>query len=134
VTNEVIDVLCKGGWKQMSLTFYWYPKCGTCRNAKKWLDAHQLSYKEIHIVENPPSKAELQNYYEKSSLELKKFFNTSGQKYRELGIKDKISTASEDELLDLLASDGMLIKRPLLTDGEKVTVGFKEEEYEKMWL
>jgi arsenate reductase (glutaredoxin) len=120
--------------EQMSLTFYWYPKCGTCRNAKKWLDAHQLSYKEIHIVENPPSKAELRDYYEKSNLELKKFFNTSGQKYRELGIKDKISTASEDELLDLLASDGMLIKRPLVTDGEKVTVGFKEEEFEKMWL
>jgi arsenate reductase (glutaredoxin) len=120
--------------EQMSLTFYWYPKCGTCRNAKKWLDAHQLAYKEIHIVENPPSKAELRDYYEKSNLELKKFFNTSGQKYRELGIKDKISTASEDELLDLLASDGMLIKRPLVTDGEKVTVGFKEEEYEKMWL
>lgn len=118
----------------MSITFYWYPKCGTCRNAKKWLDAHQLSYKEIHIVENPPSKAELREYYEKSNLELKKFFNTSGQKYRELGIKDKISTASEDELLDLLASDGMLIKRPLVSDGEKVTVGFKEEEYEKMWL
>jgi arsenate reductase (glutaredoxin) len=120
--------------EQMSLTFYWYPKCGTCRNAKKWLDANQLTYKEIHIVENPPSKAELRDYYEKSNLELKKFFNTSGQKYRELGIKDKISTASEDELLDLLASDGMLIKRPLVTDGEKVTVGFKEEEYEKMWL
>lgn len=118
----------------MSLTFYWYPKCGTCRNAKKWLDAHQLTYKEIHIVENPPSKAELRDYYQKSNLELKKFFNTSGQKYRELGIKDKISTASEDELLDLLASDGMLIKRPLVTDGEKVTVGFKEEEYEKLWL
>jgi arsenate reductase (glutaredoxin) len=127
-------MFCAKEGEQMSLTFYWYPKCGTCRNAKKWLDAHQLAYKEIHIVENPPTKAELQDYYEKSSLELKKFFNTSGQKYRELGIKDKISTASEDELLDLLASDGMLIKRPLLTDGEKVTVGFKEEEYEKMWL
>ncbi|MFP7297362.1 arsenate reductase family protein [Neobacillus niacini] len=118
----------------MSLTFYWYPKCGTCRNAKKWLDAHQLPYNEIHIVEKPPTKAELRNLYKKSTLELKKFFNTSGQKYRELGIKDKISTSSEDELLDLLASDGMLIKRPIVTDGEKVTVGFKEEEYEKMWL
>jgi arsenate reductase (glutaredoxin) len=127
-----MNVLEEGG--QMSLTFYWYPKCGTCRNAKKWLDEHDLSYNAIHIVETPPTRAELQDIYEKSSLELKKFFNTSGQKYRELGIKDKISTASEDELLDLLASDGMLIKRPLVTDGEKVTVGFKEEEYEKMWL
>jgi arsenate reductase (glutaredoxin) len=125
-------------WKRrverMSLTFYWYPKCGTCRNAKKWLDAHQLTYKEIHIVEHPPSRDELQQFFENSGLELKKFFNTSGQKYRELGMKDKMSTATEEELLELLASDGMLIKRPLVTDGEKVTVGFKEEEYEKMWL
>ncbi|MGG1399842.1 arsenate reductase family protein [Bacillus salipaludis] len=118
----------------MSLTFYWYPKCGTCRKAKKWLDDHHLSYKEIHIVENPPSKEELTGFYQNSGLELKKFFNTSGQKYRELGIKDKMKSASDDELIDLLASDGMLIKRPILTDGEKVTVGFKEEEYEQKWL
>jgi Spx/MgsR family transcriptional regulator len=118
----------------MSLTFYWYPKCGTCRNAKKWLDAHQLSYEEVHIVEHPPSREELQNFYQKSGLELKKFFNTSGMKYRELGIKDKMKSATDEELLELLASDGMLIKRPILTDGERVTVGFKEEEYEKMWL
>ncbi|WP_121611135.1 arsenate reductase family protein [Mesobacillus foraminis] len=118
----------------MALTFYWYPKCGTCRNAKKWLDANGLEYKEIHIVENPPLKEELESLYKKSGLELKKFFNTSGQKYRELGLKDKIKTAGEDELLELLASDGMLIKRPLLTDGDKVTVGFKEDEYKNMWL
>ncbi|MBI0577595.1 arsenate reductase family protein [Neobacillus cucumis] len=118
----------------MSLTFYWYPKCGTCRKAKKWLDDHHLSYKEIHIVDNPPSKEELMGFYQKSGLELKKFFNTSGLKYRELGIKDKMKSASDEELIDLLASDGMLIKRPILTDGEKVTVGFKEEEYEQKWL
>ncbi|QIZ10482.1 arsenate reductase family protein [Priestia megaterium] len=117
----------------MSLTFYWYPKCGTCRNAKKWLDAHQLSYEEVHIVEHPPSREELQEFYQKSGLELKKFFNTSGMKYRELGIKDKMKSATDEELLELLASDGMLIKRPILTDGERITVGFKEEEYEKMW-
>ena len=118
----------------MSLTFYWYPKCGTCRKAKKWLDEHNLAYETVHIVENPPSREELVDLYHKSGLELKKFFNTSGQKYRELGVKDRLKTATEDELLDLLASEGMLIKRPLLTDGEHVTVGFKEEEYEKMWL
>ena len=118
----------------MSLTFYWYPKCGTCRNAKKWLDAHHLSYEEVHIVEHSPSHEELRELYQKSGLELKKFFNTSGMKYRELGIKDKIKSATDEELLELLASDGMLIKRPILTDGERVTVGFKEEEYEKMWL
>jgi arsenate reductase (glutaredoxin) len=119
--------------KLMSMTFYWYPKCGTCRNAKKWLDAHHLSYEEVHIVEHPPSREQLQDLYQKSGLELKKFFNTSGMKYRELGIKDKMKSATDEELLDLLASDGMLIKRPILTDGERVTVGFKEEEYEKMW-
>ena len=119
--------------KLMSMTFYWYPKCGTCRNAKKWLDAHQLSYEAVHIVEHPPSREQLQDLYQKSGLELKKFFNTSGMKYRELGIKDKMKSATDEELLDLLASDGMLIKRPILTDGERVTVGFKEEEYEKMW-
>lgn len=118
----------------MALEFYWYPKCGTCRKAKKWLDDHHLSYNEIHIVENPPSREKLADLYKKSGLELKKFFNTSGLKYRELGLKDKIKSASEAELLDLLASDGMLIKRPLMTDGEKVTVGFSEAEFEKNWL
>lgn len=118
----------------MALAFYWYPKCGTCRKAKKWLEAHNIAFKEIHIAETPPSRAELEEMIEKSGLELKKFFNTSGQKYRELGLKDKIKTASRDELLDLLASDGMLIKRPIVTDGNKVTVGFKEEEFEKMWI
>ena len=118
----------------MSLTFYWYPKCGTCRKAKKWLDDHHLSYKEIHIVDSPPTREDLQGFYQKSGLDLKKFFNTSGQKYRELGIKDKIKSATDDELLDLLASDGMLIKRPILSDGEKLTVGFKEEEFAEKWL
>ncbi|MBM4760764.1 arsenate reductase family protein [Bacillus sp. B15-48] len=118
----------------MAFTFYWYPKCGTCRKAKKWLDDKGIQYNEIHIVDNPPSKSELEQLYKNSGLELKKFFNTSGQKYRELGLKDKVKTASEAELLELLASDGMLIKRPLLTDGDKVTVGFKEEDFEKNWL
>lgn len=117
----------------MALTFYWYPKCGTCRNAKKWLEQQGISFEEVHIVEHPPSKAELESLYQKSGLELKKFFNTSGQKYRELGVKDKMKTASEEELLTLLASDGMLIKRPLVTDGTKVTVGFNEQMFEELW-
>lgn len=117
----------------MAIKFYTYPKCGTCRKAKKWMDDHGVSYEEIHIVENPPSKGEIQAYYEKSGLELKKFFNTSGMKYRELGIKDKVKTATEQELLDLLASDGMLLKRPLVTDGNQVTVGFKEEQFTEAW-
>lgn len=117
----------------MSLTFYWYPKCGTCRKAKKWLDDHGIEYEAVHIVENPPSKEELKEFYKKSGMELKKFFNTSGKKYRELGLKEKIKTADEQELLDLLASDGMLIKRPIVTDGQKVTVGFNEKQFEDNW-
>ncbi|ASZ62732.1 arsenate reductase family protein [Bacillus subtilis subsp. subtilis] len=117
----------------MSLTFYWYPKCGTCRKAKKWLEEHGKKINEIHIAEQPPSKEELKALYEKSGLDLKKFFNTSGMKYRELNLKEKLYHMSEDEQLELLASDGMLIKRPLTTDGEKVTVGFKEDQFEENW-
>lgn len=118
----------------MALTFYWYPKCSTCRKAKKWFDEHNISYEAIHIVENPPTKDQIKVYYQNSGLELKKFFNTSGQKYRELGLKDKIKTMNEDEMFELLASDGMLLKRPIVTDGEKVTLGFKEPEFEGNWL
>ncbi|SFL95688.1 arsenate reductase family protein [Salibacterium qingdaonense] len=117
----------------MALTYYGYPPCGTCRKAKNWLDENNVSYEEYHIVNEPPSREQLQNLYEKSGLPLKKFFNTSGKKYRELGIKDKMKTADEDELLDLLASDGMLMKRPILTDGSNVTVGFSEKEFEEVW-
>ncbi|MDX5474889.1 MAG: arsenate reductase family protein [Bacillaceae bacterium] len=117
----------------MSVTFYWYPKCGTCRKAKKWLEEHNVEVNEVHIVDQPPSKEQLAQLHEKSGLELKKFFNTSGMKYRELGLKDKLKTATEEEMLNLLASDGMLIKRPITTDGTKVTVGFKEAEFEQSW-
>ncbi|WP_456277769.1 arsenate reductase family protein [Bacillus sp. AK128] len=117
----------------MALTFYWYPKCGTCKNAKKWLEGHDLPFNEVHIVENAPSKETLTELYKTSGLELKKFFNTSGMKYRELGLKDKLKTATEDEMLDILASDGMLVKRPIVTDGQKVTVGFNEKQFEETW-
>src|SRR5699024_11780408 len=114
----------------MVLTFYWYPNCGTCKKAKKWLDAHDLEYTSIHLVEDPPTKDELLELISKSELPAKKFFNTSGKKYRELNIKDKIKDATREEMADILATDGMLIKRPILTDGEKITVGFKEEVYQ----
>ena len=117
----------------MSVTFYWYPKCGTCRKAKKWLEEHNVEVNEVHIVDQPPSKEQLAQLHEKSGLELKKFFNTSGMKYRELGLKDKLKTATEEEMLNLLASDGMLIKRPITTDCTKVTVGFKESDFEQAW-
>ncbi len=115
------------------LQVYLYPKCGTCRKAKKYLEEHGISFQEIHIVENPPSKEKLAEMVQASGLPLQKFFNTSGQKYRELGLSQKLKEMSDEEKLSLLASDGMLIKRPLATDGTKVTVGFKEEEYQEKW-
>jgi arsenate reductase (glutaredoxin) len=117
----------------MLLIVYEYPKCSTCQKAKKWLKENDVAFQPVHIVDNPPSKEELKDLVQKSGLELKKFFNTSGMKYRELGMKEKMKTASDDELLELLASDGMLIKRPIATDGKNVTVGFKEEQYENVW-
>ncbi|MDQ0298365.1 arsenate reductase [Salibacterium salarium] len=117
----------------MALTYYGYSKCGTCRNAKKWLDDNGLAYEEHDIVQAPPTREEIEDFYRKSGMPLKKFFNTSGKKYRELGIKDKMKTADESELLDLLASDGMLMKRPIVTDGKQVTVGFKEDQFEEVW-
>lgn len=116
------------------LTFYWYPNCGTCKKAKKWLDNHQVNYKPIHIVQNPPDKEDIVELMQKSGMPAKKFFNTSGKKYRELNMKEKIADATEEEMAEILASDGMLIKRPIVTDGSNVTVGFKEEEFEKNWL
>lgn len=117
----------------MLLTVYEYPKCSTCQKAKKWLKENDVAFQPVHIVDNPPSKEELKDLVQKSGLEIKKFFNTSGMKYRELGMKEKMKTASDDELLELLASDGMLIKRPIATDGKNVTVGFKEDQYENTW-
>ncbi|MBL0386465.1 arsenate reductase family protein [Tumebacillus sp. ITR2] len=114
------------------ILFYEYPKCGTCRNAKKYLDANGIEYEDIHIVENSPTIEQLRDYLEKSGLEIKKFFNTSGNKYKELGLKDKLKDMSVEEQLNLLASDGMLIKRPILVRGDKATVGFKEEEFQKV--
>ncbi len=118
----------------MALDFYWYPKCGTCRKAKKWLEENNQDVNEIHIVENPPSKDELTAIYKKSGLDLKKFFNTSGQKYRQLGLKDKLPDMSEDEILELLSTDGMLIKRPITVGSDNITVGFKEEQFKDAWL
>ena len=117
----------------MSLTYYGYPKCGTCRKAKKWLETAGVEFEDVNIVENPPSKEELQQMIDNSGLEIKKFFNVSGMKYRELNLKDKLPGMTDDEKVELLATDGMLMKRPLVTNGPKVTLGFKEEEFEKVW-
>ena len=98
------------------------------------MESNNIAFQEVHRVENPLTKEALKRLHEKSGLELKKFFNTSGLKYRELGLKDVLKTATEEEMYDLLASDGMLVKRPIITDGEKVTVGFKEDEFQQVWL
>lgn len=117
----------------MTIQFIHYPKCTTCKKAQKWLDENGIAYEGIHVVEQTPSKEQLECYWKASGLELKKFFNTSGMKYRELGLKDRLAEMTEEEQLALLASDGMLIKRPLVTDGEKVTLGFKEADFIDSW-
>lgn len=121
-----------GGMMVADVLFLQYPKCGTCRKAKKYLDSKGVSYVERNIVEQPPSKEELRAFIAKSGLDIRKFFNTSGQKYRELGLKEKLPTMTEEEMLDLLASDGKLIKRPIIQAGDRVTIGFKEEEVERV--
>lgn len=115
------------------ISYYAYPKCTSCRKAKQWLDDQGVEYNEINIAETPPSKQKLTKIYEASGLDLKKFFNTSGMKYRELGLKEKLPQMSEEEQLELLASDGMLIKRPLAYSEGKVTLGFKEQDFEAAW-
>ncbi|AWE08470.1 hypothetical protein DCE79_14325 [Lysinibacillus sp. 2017] len=117
----------------MTIKFIQYPKCTTCKKAQKWLDENGVNYESVHIVEETPSKEQLKSYYEASGLPLKKFFNTSGMKYRDLGLKDKLANMSEEEQLALLASDGMLIKRPIVTDGKKLTLGFKESDFVENW-
>lgn len=118
----------------MALTMYWYPNCSTCRKAKKWLEDHDFTVELIHIVDETPSEATIKSLIEKSGLEARKFFNTSGKVYREQNMKDKLPDATLDEKVAYLASDGMLIKRPIVTDGTTVTVGFKEEQFENTWL
>lgn len=113
------------------MVFLCYPKCGTCQKAQKWLDSRGLSYELRLIREQNPSAEELRAWQQQSGLPLKRFFNTSGLQYKALGLKDKLPEMSEEEQLALLASDGMLVKRPLLIDGNSVLVGFREAEYEQ---
>ena len=106
-----------------------YPKCSTCQKAKKWLDDHNIKYTDRHIVENNPSYDELKQWYERSGLPLKKFFNTSGLLYKEMQLKDKLPAMSEEEQLKLLATNGMLVKRPLIVKDDLVLTGFREAEW-----
>lgn len=114
------------------MLFIWYPKCSTCQKAKKWLDSHEIEYTERHIVEENPTYEELKEWHQKSGLPLKKFFNTSGMLYKEMKLKDKLPEMSEDEQLKLLATNGMLVKRPLVVMTDKVLVGFKEAEWKNI--
>ena len=116
------------------MLFIEYPKCSTCKRAKSWLEEHQLPYEDRHIVEMNPTAEELQVWVGRSGLELKRFFNTSGLKYKELGLKDKLPTMTDEEKIALLATDGMLVKRPLAVTEDKVLVGFKEKEWEEALL
>lgn len=113
------------------MLFVHYPKCTTCKRAKKWLDEHQISYEERDIKEHNPSLEELKEWYQRSGRPLKRFFNTSGMLYKEMKLKDKLPEMSEDEQLALLASDGMLVKRPIVVTEDQVLVGFKEAQWEE---
>lgn len=111
------------------MLFIEYPKCSTCKKAKKWLDDHEIVYTDRHIVEENPFYEELKDWYQRSGLPLKKFFNTSGMLYKEMKLKDRLPAMSEEEQLKLLATNGMLIKRPLVVKEDTVLIGFKEAEW-----
>lgn len=115
------------------IDFYGYDGCDTCRKAKKWLDAQGIEYKSIAIVDRPPSAALLKKILKAGDYELKHLFNTSGQVYRQMKIKDKLATMSEAEALKLLSENGKLCKRPIVTDGKRHTVGFKADVFERVW-
>ncbi len=116
------------------MLFLQYPPCSTCRKAKVWLDSHGAEYTQRHIKEENPTYEELKDWHAKSGLQLKKFFNTSGQLYKSMQLKDRLPAMSEDEQLQLLAQDGMLVKRPILVKGDTVLVGFRENEWEQALL
>ena len=113
------------------MLFVHYPKCSTCQKAKKWLEAHQIAYEERDIKTENPSKEELKGWYEKSGLELKKFFNTSGMLYKSMQLKDKLPGMTEEEQLKLLGTHGMLVNRPILVVDDLVITVFKEEQSEQ---
>ena len=114
------------------MQFVCYPKCTTCQKAKKWLDANGFVYEDRHIKENNPTYEELKAWYSMSGYPLKKFFNTSGLLYKSMNLKEKLPTMTEEEQLCLLASDGMLVKRPIVVKGNLVLTGFKEADWEKL--
>ena len=119
----------RGAIRMKKTIFICYAKCSTCQKAQEWLDGHKIAYTKRAIKEQNPSAEELRDWWQKSGLPLKKFFNTSGLIYRAMGLKEKLPAMSEEEQLDLLATDGMLVKRPLLITDDLILVGFKEAEW-----
>src|SRR5699024_11938511 len=117
----------------MALTFYWYPNCSTCRNAKKWLEAEGIEFTPVHLVDETPTKEEIKTLMEISELEPRKFFNTSGKVYRKDNLKEVIPTDTLDEMATLIAGNWMVIKLSILTDGEKVSIVLIISEYELVW-
>ncbi|MEI7026011.1 arsenate reductase family protein [Paenibacillus sp. y28] len=117
----------------MKLTVLHYPKCGTCRKAVKWLKEKGYELELVDLFEAAPSPLVLADLLQKSGLDIKKFFNTSGEVYKEMNLKDKLPQMSVQDQIDLLSSNGRLVKRPIVTDGTQVTVGFKEEEFTSVW-
>lgn len=113
----------------MKKIFIHYPKCSTCKKAKKFLDDNKIEYESRDIVKETPTEKELENWIEKSCLDIKRWFNTSGLKYKELKLKDKLINMTQAEKIKLLASDGMLIKRPILISDKDILIGFKEDEW-----
>ena len=111
------------------MLFIEYPKCSTCKKAKKHLEELGVSFEDRNIVEDNPTKEELTESIAPSGYPVRKFFNTSGMKYRELGLKDRLPQMTDEEKIELLATDGMLVKRPLLIDGDRILTGFKEAEW-----
>ncbi|MCD8890692.1 arsenate reductase family protein [Staphylococcus nepalensis] len=116
------------------IKFYQYPNCTTCKKAAKFLQEYGVSYEPIDIVQHTPTKKEFKEIIDATGIDINKLFNTHGAKYRELGLKDKLKDLSDEEKLDLLSSNGMLVKRPLAVLGNKATVGFKEDQYKTTWI
>lgn len=116
----------------MKNIFIEYPKCSTCKKAKKWLEENNVEFIDRNIVEKTPTVKELTEWIKENKQDIKKWFNTSGLKYKELNLKEKLSTMSDKEKIELLASDGMLIKRPLLISDKGIYIGFKEEKWKKL--
>ena len=129
--KQILKEMTYGGYDIMNVLFLEYPKCTTCKKAKNWLTESGVEFTPRDIVKENPSKEEIKAWYEKSGLPLKRFFNTSGLVYKDLGLKDKLADMSEEEQIEILASNGMVVKRPLIVADDFVLIGFKQPQWEE---